>query len=186
MNEIILTQARESTSLTGCDGVSTPQQKTDAPLSVDMRQAALAAPSAAIERRELEAAHQQEQKERIAKLGESAAAVLELERRLQIEIDDRKRAQIEARYANRKLEQIYQCISSILGRDIRHLGPASLGSAMSDSSFKLTKLADYIDKARTLDDLISLKRIASNLGVIQPQTMAESAALMGLHIRRAV
>ena len=58
--------------------------------------------------------------------------------------------------------------------------------ALTDSKSKLVTLADYIDKARTLDDLVVLKRVASNLGVIQPQTMAQAAQLMGLSHRRAV
>ena len=68
-------------------------ENTDTPLSADMRRAALAAPSAAIERREFNAAHQQAEQERIERLGKSADQVRDLEARLQSAIDDRKRAQ---------------------------------------------------------------------------------------------
>lgn len=148
-------------------------------LSSKMRSAALAAPSAAIERQELFAAQQQEQLERVASLGDRADLVLDLERQLRVAIDDRKRAQNEARYATRKLEQMYDAIGSILGRDVRDLGIVRLGTALSDSKFKLTMLAGYVGKADTLDDLAKLKRIVSNMGVVQPATMMESAAMMG-------
>ena len=77
-------------------------------------------------------------------------------------------------------------VSAAVGRDVRPLGLVHLGLALTESKSKLVTLADYIDKSITLDDLVVLKRVASNLGVIQPQTMAESAQLMGLSIRRAV
>lgn len=154
--------------------------KDELSLSAQMRMAALAAPTAAIERQELSEASRQANKERIEKLGSSAELVLDLERRLAAETNDRKRAQTEARYATSKLEQVYQSICSILGRDVRPLGVVGLGVALSDSAFKLTTIAGYIDKAITIEDLVSLKRIASNMGVIPPQSMAESAALMGL------
>lgn len=161
-------------------------ENTDTPLSVDMRRTALAAPSAAIERRELEAARQQAERERIARLGESADKVRQLEAQLQLAIDDRKHAQNEARFASNKLEQVYQSISTVLGRDVRHLNMATLGVALSDSASKLTKMASYIDRVVTLEDVVVMKRVASNLGVINPQTMAEAAAQMGLPVRRAV
>lgn len=160
-------------------------ENTDPPLSVDMRQAALAAPSAAIERRELIAAQQQAERERIERLGESADQVRDLEARLQSTITDRKRAQNEARFARNKLEQVYQSISTVLGRDVRHLNMVTLGMALSDSTSKLTTMASYIDWATTLEDLVVMKRVASNLGVIKPQTMAEAAAQMGLSRRTA-
>ena len=161
------------------------QENTDTPLSVDMRRAALAAPSAATERRELIAAHQQAERERTERLGESADQVRDLEARLQSAIDDRKRAQNEARFASNKLEQVYHSISTVLGRDIRHLSMVTLGMALSDSTSKLTTMASYIDWATTLEDLVVIKRVASNLGVIKPQTMAEAAAQMGLSHRTA-
>lgn len=161
------------------------QESTDTTLSASMRRAALAAPSAAIERQEMSAAHQQEQRERIAKLGDSAEMVLDLERRLQSAIDDRKRAQNEARYATAKLEQVHKTISSIIGRDTRSLGLVRLGTALSDSKFKLTTLAGYVDKADTLDDLAKLKRIAINMEIVQPQIILESAAMMGFGRERA-
>jgi len=161
-------------------------ENTDTPLSADMRRAALAAPSAAIERREFNAAHQQAEQERIERLGKSADQVRDLEARLQSAIDDRKRAQNEARFASNKLEQVYQSISTVLGRDIRHLSMVTLGIALSDSASKLTTMASYIGWATTLEDLVVIKRVASNLGVIKPQTMAEAAAQMGLPVRRAV
>lgn len=155
-------------------------ENTDVPISANMRRAAFAAPSAVMERQELDAAYQQERKERIAGLGGSASLVLDLERQLQVVDDERRRAVNEARYATGKLEQMHKSMSAILGRDTRQLGMVRLATAMSDSKFKLTKLADYIDKALTLDDLASLKRIASNMGVIQPQTITQSMGLMGL------
>lgn len=158
-------------------------ENTDTPLSADMRRAALAAPTAAMERRELDAAHRQAEKERIANLGGSADLVLALEAQLKTAINDRKRANIEADYAKKKLEQVSRSVSSALGRDISGLSLVHLGMALTDSKSKLVTLAGYINKARTLDDLMVIKRVASNLGVIQPQTMAEAAALMGLSHR---
>jgi len=81
---------------------------------------------------------------------------------------------------------LLNAVSAAVGRDVRPLGLVHLGLALTESKSKLVTLADYIDKSITLDDLVVLKRVASNLGVIQPQTMAESAQLMGLSIRRAV
>ena len=161
-------------------------ENTDTPLSADMRRAAYAAPTAAMERRELDAAHRQAEKERIAKLGDSAEQVTALEAQLNTAINDRKRANNEADYAKKKLEQVSRSVSSALGRDISGLSLVHLGMALTDSKSKLVTLAGYIDKARTLDDLVVLKRVASNLGVIQPQTMSEAAHLMGLSHRRAV
>lgn len=154
--------------------------------AADLRTIAHAAPTAKIEREELAVAQQQAERERIAKLGGSAELVLELEARLAAAVDDRKRAQVEANYANRKLEQVFESVSAAVGRDVRQLSLVHFGMALTDSKSKLVTLAGYIDKARTLDDLVVLKRVASNLGVIQPQTMAQAAQLMGLSHRRAV
>ena len=73
-----------------------------------------------------------------------------------------------------------------MGRDVRQLSVVHLGMALTASQSKLVTLAGYIDRSLTLDDLVVLKRVASNLGVIQPQTMAQAAQLMGLSYRRAV
>lgn len=154
--------------------------------AADLRTIAHAAPTAKIEREELAVAQQQSERERIAKLGGSAELVLDLEARLAAAVDDRKRAQVEANYANRKLEQVFESVSAAVGRDVRQLSLVHFGMALTDSKSKLVTLAGYIDKARTLDDLVVLKRVASNLGVIQPQTMAQAAQLMGLSHRRAV
>ncbi|MDN6861901.1 MULTISPECIES: hypothetical protein [Pseudomonas] len=154
--------------------------------AADLRTIAHAAPTAKIEREELAVAQQQVERERIAKLGGSAELVLDLEARLAAAVDDRKRAQVEASYANRKLEQVFESVSAAVGRDVRQLSVVHLGMALTDCKSKLVTLAGYIDKARTLDDLVVLKRVASNLGVIQPQTMAQAAQLMGLSHRRAV
>lgn len=154
--------------------------------AADLRTIAHAAPTAKIEREELAVAQQQAERERIAKLGGSAELVLDLEARLAAAVDDRKRAQVEANYANRKLEQVFESVSAAVGRDVRQLSLVHFGMALTDSKSKLVTLAGYIDKARTLDDLVVLKRVASNLGVIQPQTMAQAAQLMGLSHRRAV
>lgn len=154
--------------------------------AADLRTIAHAAPTAKIEREELAAAQQQAERERIAKLGDSAEQVLDLEARLATAIDDRKRAQVEASYAKKKLEQVFESVSTAVGRDVRQLSVVHLGMALTDSKSKLVTLAGYIDKARTLDDLVVVKRVASNLGVIKPATMAEAAQLMGLTQRRAV
>lgn len=154
--------------------------------AADLRTIAHAAPTAKIEREELAVAQQQAERERIARLGGSAELVLDLEARLAAAVDDRKRAQVEANYANRKLEQVFESVSAAVGRDVRQLSLVHFGMALTDSKSKLVTLAGYIDKARTLDDLVVLKRVASNLGVIQPQTMAQAAQLMGLSHRRAV
>ncbi|EZI23140.1 hypothetical protein [Pseudomonas extremaustralis] len=154
--------------------------------AADLRTIAHAAPTAKIEREELAVAQQQAERERIAKLGGSAELVLDLEARLAAAVDDRKRAQVEANYANRKLEQVFESVSAAVGRDVRQLSLVHFGMALTASHSKLVTLAGYIDKARTLDDLVVLKRVASNLGVIQPQTMAQTAQLMGLSHRRAV
>ena len=154
--------------------------------AADLRTIAHAAPTAKIEREELDAAHRQAERERIERLGGSAELVLELEAKLAAAIDDRKRAQVKATYAERKLEQVFESVSTAVGRDVRHLSIVQLGMALTDSKSKLVTLAGYIDKARTLDDLVVLKRVASNLGVIQPQTMAQAAQLMGMSHRRAV
>lgn len=154
--------------------------------AADLRTIAHAAPTAKIEREELAVAQQQAERERIAKLGGSAELVLDLEARLAAAIDDRKRAQVEASYAKKKLEHVFESVSTAVGRDVRQLSVVHLGMALTDSKSKLVTLAGYIDKARTLDDLVVLKRVASNLGVIQPQTMAQAAQLMGLSHRRAV
>lgn len=162
-------------------------QESESPLSaVDLRTIAYAAPTAKIEREELDAAHRQAERERIEKLGGSAELVLDLEARLAAAVDDRKRAQVEANYAKKKLEQIFESVSAAVGRDVRQFSIVHLGMALTASQSKLVTLAGYIDKARTLDDLVVLKRVASNLGVIQPQTMAQAAQLMGLSYRRAV
>lgn len=162
-------------------------QENESPrTAADLRTIAHAAPTAKIEREELAIAQQQEERERIAKLGGSAELVLELEAKLAAAIDDRKRAQVKATYAERKLEQVFESVSTAVGRDVRHLGIVQLGMALTDSKSKLVTLAGYIDKALTLDDLVVIKRVASNLGVIQPQTMAQAAQLMGLSHRRAV
>ncbi|WP_228393708.1 hypothetical protein [Pseudomonas helleri] len=167
-------------------GGSMSQEKTR-PISVaDMRNAAYAASTAEIERRELIAAKEQEELERIASLAGSAELVLELEAKLAAEVDSRKRAQIEASFAKKKLEQLLNAVSGALGRDVRPLGLVQLGVALTDSKSKLTTLAGYIERSLTLEDLIVLKRVASNLGVTQPQTMVETAQLMGLNVRRAV
>ena len=79
-------------------------QETESPrTAADLRTIAHAAPTAKIEREELAIAQQQEERERIAKLGGSAELVLELEAKLAAAIDDRKRAQGKATYAERKL-----------------------------------------------------------------------------------
>lgn len=162
-------------------------QESESPLSAaDLRTIAYAAPTAKIEREELDAAHRQAERERIEKLGGSAELVLDLEARLAAAVDDRKRAQVEANYAKKKLEQVFESVSAAVGRDVRQLSIVHLGMALTSSQSKLVTLAGYIDKARTLDDLVVLKRVASNLGVIQPQTMAQAAQLMGLSHRRAV
>lgn len=155
-------------------------------LSTDMRQAAYAAPTATIERQELEAARQQAEKERIANLGDSAGQVLDLEARLAVAIDDRKRAQVAANSAINRLEQVHQTMSAVTGRDTRKLNKVELGLVLSSGLSKLATIADYIERSRTLDDLVTLKRVASNLGVIKPTTMTEAAQLMGLSQRRAV
>lgn len=161
-------------------------QESESPLSAaDLRTIAHAAPTAKIEREELDAAHRQAERERIEKLGGSAELVLDLESRLAAAIDDRKRAQVEANYAKKKLEQVFESISAAVGRDVRQLNVVHLGMAMTASHSKLVTLAGYIDKARTLDDLVVVKRVASNLGVIQPQTMAQAAQLMGMSHRIA-
>lgn len=156
------------------------------PLSAEMRLTAYAAPTAEIERKEMVAASQQAERERIASLAGSAEMVLDLEARLAAAINDRKRASNEAGYAKKKLEQVTRSVSTALGRDISDLSLVHLGMALTDSKSKLVTLAGYIDKARTLDDLVVIKRAASNLGVIQPQTMAEAAQLMGLSQRKAL
>ena len=162
-------------------------QESESPLSAaDLRTIAYAAPTAKIEREELDAAHRQAERERIERLGGSAELVLDLEARLAAAVDDKKRAQIEATYAKKKLEQVFESVSAAVGRDVRPLSLVHLGMALTASNSKLVTLAGYIDKARALDDLVVLKRVASNLGVIQPQTMAEAAQLMGLSQRRAV
>lgn len=162
-------------------------QESKSPLSAaDLRTIAHAAPTAEIEREELDAAHRQAERERIERLGGSAELVLDLEARLAAAVDDKKRAQIEATYAKKKLEQVFESVSAAVGRDVRPLSLVHLGMALTASNSKLVTLAGYIDKARALDDLVVLKRVASNLGVIQPQTMAEAAQLMGLSQRRAV
>lgn len=154
--------------------------------AADLRTIAHAAPTAKIERQELAAAEQQAERERIAQLGGSAELVLDLEARLAAAVNDRKRAQVEANYTKKKLEQVFESVSTAVGRDVRQLSVVHLGMALTDSQSKLVTLAGYIDKARTLDDLVILKRVASNLGVIQPQTMAQAAQLTGLSQRRAV
>lgn len=154
--------------------------------AADLRTIAHAAPTAKIERQELAVAEQQAERERIARLGGSAELVLDLEARLAAAVDDRKRAQVEANYAKKKLEQVFESVSAAVGRDVRQLSIVHLAMALTDSKSKLVTLAGYIDKARTLDDVVVLKRVASNLGVIQPQTMAQAAQLMGLSHRRAV
>lgn len=161
-------------------------EESKSPLSAaDLRTIAHAAPTAKIEREELDAAHRQAKRERIERLGGSAELVLDLEARLAAAVDDRKRAQVEANYAKKKLEQVFESVSTAVGRDVRQLSIVHLGMALTDSKSKLVTLAGYIDKARTLDDLVVLKRVASNLGVIQPQTMAQAAQLMGLSHRSA-
>ncbi|WLG54038.1 hypothetical protein PSH77_15185 [Pseudomonas extremorientalis] len=162
-------------------------QESESHLSAaDLRTIARAAPTAKIEREELDAAHRQAERERIEKLGGSAELVLDLESRLAAAIDDRKRAQVEANYAKKKLEQVFESISAAVGRDVRQLSVVHLGMALTDSKSKLVTLAGYIDKARTLDDLVVIKRVASNLGVTPPQTMAQASQLMGLIHRRVV
>lgn len=162
-------------------------QENESPLSAaDLRTIAYAAPTAKIEREELDAAHRQAERERIEKLGCSAELVLDLEARLAAAVDDRKRAQVEANYAKKKLEQVFESVSAAVGRDVRQLSVVHLGMALTASQSKLVTLAGYIDRSLTLDDLVVLKRVASNLGVIQPQTMAQAAQLMGLSHRRAV
>ncbi|MGY2199068.1 hypothetical protein [Pseudomonas gingeri] len=162
-------------------------QESKSPLSAaDLRTIAHTAPTARIEREELDVAHRQAERERIERLGESAELVLDLEARLAAAVDDRKRAQVEANYAKKRLEQVFESVSTAVGRDVRKLSIVHLGMALTDSKSKLVTLAGYIDKARTLDDLVVVKRVASNLGVIQPQTMAQAAQLMGLIYRRAV
>ena len=162
------------------------QESTRPPLSAEMRLTAYAAPTAEIERKEMVAASQQAERERLAKLAGSAEMVRDLESRLAAAVDDRKRAQVEANYAKKKLEQVFESVSTAVGRDVRQLGIVHLGMALTDSKSKLVTLAGYIDKALTLDDLVVIKRVASNLGVIQPQTIAQAAQLMGLSSRRAV
>lgn len=162
------------------------QENTDTPISVDMRRAAYAAPSAAIERQELEAARQQAEKERIANLGSSAEKVQELEAQLAKTIGDLTRARIEEIYAKKKLEQVFESVSAAVGRDVRPLGLVQLGMVLTCSKSKLVTLASYIERSLTLDDLVVLKRVASNLGVTKPTTMAEAAQLMGLSLRGAV
>ncbi|WP_039012577.1 hypothetical protein [Pseudomonas brassicacearum] len=162
------------------------QETQDVPLSQKMRLSAYAAPSAAIERKELSEAQQQAERERLSRLGDSANLVRELELQLAAAADDRKRAKIEAQSSTARLEQIHQSLSTIFECDTRKLNQVELGMALSRSKSKLVTLADYIDRARTLDDLVTIKRVASNLGVTKPQTMAEAAALMGLSVRRAI
>lgn len=162
------------------------QEKTRLISAEDMRLAAYAAPTAEAERQELMAAQQQAELERIARLAGSAELVLDLEAKLASEVESRKHAKIEADYAKKKLEQLLSAVSAAVGRDVRPLGLVQLGVVLTESKSKLVTLAGYIDRSLTLDDLIVLKRVASNLGVIQPQTMAEAAQLMGLPIRRAV
>lgn len=162
------------------------QEKSRSISVADMRNAAYAAPTAEIERRELIAAKEQEELERIANLAGSAELVLELEAKLAAEVDSRKRAQIEANFAKKKLEQLLDAVSEALGRDVRPLGLVQLGVVLTDSKSKLATLAGYIERSLSLEDLVVLKRVASNLGVTQPQTMAEAAQLMGLSVRRAV
>ncbi|OCW24895.1 hypothetical protein C9382_27695 [Pseudomonas aylmerensis] len=154
--------------------------------AADLRTIAHAAPTAKIEREELDSAHRQAERERIEQLGESAEMVLDLEARLAAAVDDRKRAQVEANFAKKKLEQVFESVSTAVGRDVRQLSVVHLGMALTASQSKLVTLAGYIDKARTLDDLVVVKRVASNLGVIQPQTMAQASQLMGLSPRRVV
>jgi hypothetical protein len=161
------------------------QETKDIPLSEKMRLSAYAAPSAAVERQELNEAQRQAERERLSRLGDSAAIVRDLETRLAAEIDVRKRAQIEANSATARLEQVHQSMSTIFGKDTRQLNQVELGMLISGSKQKLVTLADYIYRARTLDDLVTIKRVASNLGVTKPQTMVEAAALMGLSARRA-
>lgn len=162
-------------------------QESESPrVAADLRTIAHAAPTAKIERQELAMAEQQAERERIASLGGSAELVLDLEARLATAVDDRKRAQVEANYAKSKLEQVFELVSTAAGRDVRQLSIVHLGMALTDSKSKLVTLAGYIDRSLTLDDLVVLKRVASNLGVIQPQTMAQAAQLMGLSHRRAV
>lgn len=162
-------------------------QESKYPLSAtDLRTIAHAAPTSKIEREELDVAHRQAERERIERLGGSAELVLNLESRLAAAVDDRKRAEVEANYAKKKLEQVFESVSTAVGRDVRQLSIVHLGIALTASQSKLVTLAGYIDKARTLEDLVVIKRVASNLGVIQPQTMAQAAQMMGLSHRRAV
>ncbi|WP_432783688.1 hypothetical protein QZH45_09530 [Pseudomonas corrugata] len=157
----------------------------DIPLSAQMRLSAYAAPSAAAERHELSEAQRQADRERMSKLGDAAALVRDLESRLATAIDDRKRSDIEAQFATAKLDQLHQSLSTILGKDTRQLNQVELGMAISSSKQKLITLAAYIDRARTLDGLITIKRVASNMGIVQPINMEEAAKLMGLSHRRA-
>ncbi|AZE53639.1 hypothetical protein C4K03_1468 [Pseudomonas synxantha] len=162
-------------------------QESESPrVAADLRTIAHAAPTAKIEREELAAAEQQSERERIANLGGSAELVLDLESRLAAAIDDRKRAWVAANYASGQLEQAHQTMSTVTGRDTRTLNRVELGLALSSGLSKLATIASYIETARTLEDLVSLKRVASNLGVIKPQTMDQAAQLMGLSHRRAV
>ena len=142
-------------------------QENESPLSAaDLRTIAYAAPTAKIEREELDAAHRQAERERIEKLGGSAELVLDLEARLAAAVDDRKRAQVEANYAKKKLEQVFESVSAAVGRDVRQLSVVHLGMALTASQSKLVTLAGYIDRSLTLDDLVVLKRVASNLSLI--------------------
>lgn len=161
------------------------QETKDIPLSEKMRLSAYAAPTAAVERQELNEAQRQADRERLSRLGDSAAVVRDLESRLAAAVDDRKRAQIESKFATSQLEQIHRSMTAIFGVDTSPLNQVELGMVISGSKQKLVTLADYIERARTLDDLVTIKRVASNLGVTKPQTMAEAAALMGLSARRA-
>lgn len=151
--------------------------------AAEMRRSAFAAPTAALERKELEAAFHQERRERIAGLGDAAALVLDLEKRLQAVEDERRRAVIKTDSANAKLEQMHLSLSTVLGKDTRPMGLVALALSLSDSKFKLTQLAGRIDAALTLDDLVVLKRVVSNMGLTQPRTMSECAAMLGIPAR---
>jgi len=150
--------------------------------SADMRQSAYAAPTAADERRELQEADDQRERERVAALGESAAAVLELERKLAVVENNRRKEAMRAKAVTARLEQIHQTLSTVLGKNTRLMRRIEFTSALSHAKLELTRLAAYVERA---EDLPTLKRIVANMGIKQPSDLAEQAALMGLPLRES-
>lgn len=159
-----------------------PTQTPSPITSADMRQIAYAAPSAADERRELHEADKLRERERIAGLGNSAEVVLELEQRLATVESKRRKEAMRARAVTAQLEEMHQTLSTVLGKDTRVMRRVEFASELSQARFELTRLAGYVEQA---DDLATLKRIVTNMGIKQPNGLAEQAELMGLPLRES-